>query len=282
MSYSYDRIIYYLNIFFNDKYLKNKDKIVKLSDSISTYSNMVKRIKNSKTTYLNDDNIIKEKEARIKTLRQRRARLRNQQSKLLEMNMSRYETTMLLKALNREIVNEVVRGKYYSFPRSLGHIQLQYIPPHRNIYFINWGKSIENHLALTKKYAPIIYHKYKVEKSITKKKYFELSRPFVAPQVPDRLWLFYQNKADWFYIKYRPNGVVYNKFGNYYRFRFPYSSTSITVKNDLPDYKTLTYLSVLDTEEKIIKSDYVATGAKMPLLQILNPDYKYKLFNYEL
>jgi len=270
----------YFNMYFNSLYLENKEKIGKLTDNITHYLNSIKRIKQSSNSYVNDDAIIKEKEKRVKQLRQKRSRVRKNQKMLTNLVLTEQELNLVMFTLNREIASEVIKGGYYKFPYAMGYIHLKFVKNIKNLYFINWGKSIENHLKLTKKYAPVIHKQY-INKEITKRRYFHLAKPFVHPRVYSRMWLVYEKRRDLFFMRWYPNHGFFKKNDIYYRFIF--TKYNITKeKEDLTDYKTVTLLKKLDTEDKIIYNDYLGNTTKLLLVQTLNPDYKHKLLNYGL
>jgi len=265
-----------LNIYFNDIFVKNRNGVLNLTNSIARVHRAIKRIQNSSNTYVNDDDIIAQKKANIKNMREKRSKIKAINTRILKYTMTEPELNMLMLVMNKEIVNELLKGKYYNIPYGIGKFRLREVIMTKGARSINWPKSIENHLRITKKDAPILYHKFHVEKSMTKKEYFRLSKPFVAPTKPNKLWISYNVMQDWVFPSWQPNYAFINSVGNPYRFKF-------TAYNHLPndyrvdDYTTAAALEYLNTPEKIFDEIKIGNINKAIYLQMLDNNYKYKI-----
>jgi hypothetical protein len=181
---------------------------------------MVKRIKESKNKYLNDEEIIAKKEKSIRTMVEKRSRNKGLRDRLKKYQMGEWELNALVYYMNKQIVNEMLLAKTWYIPFRMGHIKPTYINFGKHSLVVNWPKSIENHLNIIKKEAPLLYHAYKVEKRITKKEYFKLARPYVSPRKPHNLWLEYFEGQSWAYFRWYSNYKFINKYENYYRLYF--------------------------------------------------------------
>lgn len=267
----------YLDRFFNDLYLQYNEALAKHKAVIDKQSRMIQRIKDSKKTYLNDAYIIKEKEKIVQYEQEQRSRIRRKQNNLYEYSMTDVEINSLTKAINREIVVELVKGRTYTFPLRMGTLHIKYVE-FSNTSIIHWPKSIANHLRLTAKYAPVINEQYR-RGYISKRQYFKRSRVFVAPTVSRRIWLHLINAGNWLYLRYKPNFAYHKKIGNYYRFRYvAYNNLYLRIRG-IKDATTVTTLEYLDTPQKILDCKHLGAINKLVLTQIQNPDYKLKFMD---
>ena len=266
----------YLDMYFNDLFVKNRDSLRKMANTRAMQYRMIKRIEESSNSYLNDDDIIAEKKKSIKNLTEKMSKTRSLNKRLLKYTMLEQEINQLSLHLNKQIMIEVMRGKYYNIPFYMGKIRFRYVKFNNRSLTINWVKSLENHLAITKKYAPIVNDKFVNQKTLTKKQYFALSKKYVAPLVPERPWLSYNEGGDWLYLSWFPNYPFINKFKNYYRCYFTRGS-GLVYHGEMTSYKTVDILSYLDTEEDILNSLHLGNVNKSILLQLKNSNYKYKV-----
>lgn len=268
----------YLDLYFNDLYLKYNEALAKHKAEIDKQTRMIQRIQSSKKTYTNDAYIIAEKSKLIQYEQEKRSRIKRKQTNLFDYVMTDIEINALTSAINREIVIELVKGKSYTFPFRMGTLHLKYVE-FSNTSIIHWPKSIANHLKLTAKYAPVLNEQYK-RGYITKRQYFKKSKKYVAPTVSNRIWLHLINAGNWLYLRYKPNFAYHKKIGNYYRFRYnAYNNLPARTVRLTKDATAVTTLEYLDTHQKILDCPYLGAINKMVLVQIQNPDYKLKFMN---
>ncbi len=266
-----------LNIFFNDLFVKNSNTISQFTKSIIRINKMINRINDSKNTYLNDAAIVSEKKVIVKNMVEKRSKLRAINKRLLKYVMTEHEINQLTLVMNKEIIAEVLQNKVFKIPYNMGTFFMREVKFHKNTRSVHWPKSIANHLAITKKDAPIIHDKY-INKQITKREYFKYSRPFVAPRKPDKRWLYFNTRTDWIYLSWKPNYAFMNKVRKHYRLRFTsYSGMAYQkfTKNDT----TREILEYLDTPEKILDCFHLGNVSKSILLQIQDPNYKIKILD---
>jgi hypothetical protein len=266
----------YMSMYFNNIYNEYDGNYKSLGRNILKLKNMVKRIKESKNKYLNDEEIIAKKEKSIRTMVEKRSRNKGLRDRLKKYQMGEWELNALVYYMNKQIVNEMLLAKTWYIPFRMGHIKPTYINFGKHSLVVNWPKSIENHLNIIKKEAPLLYHAYKVEKRITKKEYFKLARPYVSPRKPHNLWLEYFEGQSWAYFRWYSNYKFINKYENYYRLYFTAYNRVPEVAKEVVDYRTINTLSYLNSPEKIINSNELGTQTKLMYLQIQDPDYKLK------
>ena len=269
-----------VNMYFNHIYVKNTNDVLRYTNAIARLYRVIKRIVNSKNTYLNDDAIIEEKKVNIKNLREKRSKAKNVNKKLLKYHMTEREINDLVRYTNREIISEVLLGKYYNIPYNMGKLTLKYVSANSGqslgLAVVHWPKSMINHLRLTKKYAPIIHDKFINQQTITKKEYFAMSKPFVAPIVSNRVWLHFVERRDWLYLSWIPNYAYVNKHKHPYRFKFT-AFNHEPRETDALDATTAETLKNLDTPEKILNSEWLGNINKCILLQLQNDNYITKI-----
>ena len=164
----------YLDLYFNDLFLKYKDLMAKHTEEINKQTRMIQRIANSKKTYINDEYIINEKKKLIQYAQEQKSRVRKKQLNLVDYAMTDVEINALTLAINKEIIVEVIKGRKYSFPLYMGSLYLKYIE-RIEASIIHWPKSIENHLKITAKFAPVLHAQY-LAKRIGKREYFRKSK----------------------------------------------------------------------------------------------------------
>jgi hypothetical protein len=276
MKRSWETMREYLVLYFNELYTEYDTNYKKLTKGILRLRNTIKRIEDSKHTYLNDEAIIEEKKRSIKTMIEKRSINKKRKERIKKYQMNQHEINALVYYMNKEIVNEMLLNKEYHIPYWQGKMKPIYINFGKNNLVVNWPKSIENHLAIIEKESPKLYHMYKVEKSITKREYFKLAKQFVSPAKPHNLWLEYFEGQNWVYFRWQPNYKFLNTVDNYYRFYFTSYNSLGRDNENVKDFKTVTALAYLDTPEKIINCKNLGSVTKLIYLQIQNPDYKLK------
>jgi len=265
----------HLNIFFNKRFLEQKESLIKLTNNVLKYRKMADRIKSSKKTYLNDEGLLKEYAKKEQGYMEQRSVLKGKQERLVQYSFTIVEINDLTRSMSKAIMAEVIKGYEYKFPYYMGSLYLAFVQSDKIGLAIDWIKSTENHKRLTKRYAPVLHDKYFIQKSITRKAYFTLSKPLLV----GKEWLQHRNNTDWLYLRWKPNYGFMRSLGHNYRFKY---TAYVTEFNKVAVWKTSDILEILDTPEKILKSDNLGNVNKSILIQFQNPKYIYNFMKHDI
>lgn len=265
----------HLNIFFNKKFISQKEELAKLTSSVKKYRAMINRIKNSKNTYKNDEGLIKEYAKKEKGFSERKSVVKGKQERLVKYSFSSVEINELTRCMSKSIMSEVIKGYEYKFPLYMGSLYLQFVESSKIGLTLDWVKSTENHKRFTKKFAPVLYDKYFIQKSITRKEYFKKSKPLLK----GKEWRENRKNKDWLYLRWKPNYGFMRSAKHNYRFKF---TAYVTEFDENPVWKTSDILERLNTPDKILNSNNLGNVNKSILIQIQNPKYIYNFIKHDI